>query len=359
MGRDCGMIALGTAYGQPDIILVPESPVDPDPLVERVLRHPRHPEARRPLRLGRDRRHQGPDPRAPSPRARTPPATSSTPGPPRRSSACWSSGSATPSSPASAATRAPTPPSSSERSATPSAAGGRSSSTGSTPRSSAARPSSSSLQGFHNCVATLQYRDGGFVLDSIDANKLRDRWGTIHARPLSPTLYDPKRFQPSAKGIEYLRSIFTNALGVDDVECIRRIFNTGNLTHPYASVNVDITKRIRRLDARAELKAADRPSVRCPSRRRRGFRWPPPRTPRRGRPLAGPVKRTLACPFLQGFTTASLVRDGIVAHNMRQVADAPRSLPGGHDSRSPTARCTLGHRNRVAPRVEASDDRER
>ena len=37
MGRDCGMIALGTAYGQPDIILIPESPVDPDPLVERVL----------------------------------------------------------------------------------------------------------------------------------------------------------------------------------------------------------------------------------------------------------------------------------------------------------------------------------
>ena len=29
MGRDCGMIALGTAYGQPDMILVPESPVDP------------------------------------------------------------------------------------------------------------------------------------------------------------------------------------------------------------------------------------------------------------------------------------------------------------------------------------------
>src|SRR5947199_5832701 len=37
MGRDCGMISLGSAYGQPDIILIPESPVDPDPLVERVL----------------------------------------------------------------------------------------------------------------------------------------------------------------------------------------------------------------------------------------------------------------------------------------------------------------------------------
>src|SRR4051812_8758471 len=37
MGRDCGMIALGTAYGQPDILLIPESPVDPDALVARVL----------------------------------------------------------------------------------------------------------------------------------------------------------------------------------------------------------------------------------------------------------------------------------------------------------------------------------
>ena len=58
------------------------------------------------------------------------------------------------------------------------------------------------LQGYHNCVAVLQYRDGGFRLDSVDANKLRDRWGTIHARPLSPSLYDAKRFQPSAKGVD-------------------------------------------------------------------------------------------------------------------------------------------------------------
>src|SRR3954453_9223471 len=32
MGRDCGMIALGSAYGQPDMILIPESPLDPEPL---------------------------------------------------------------------------------------------------------------------------------------------------------------------------------------------------------------------------------------------------------------------------------------------------------------------------------------
>src|SRR5262249_16320283 len=105
------------------------------------------------------------------------------------------------------------------------------------------------LQGFHNCVATLQYRDGRFEPDSVDANQVRDRWGAIHARPLSPMFYDAKRFQPSAKGVEYLRSIFTNALGVDDVEATRSIFETGNIVHPYNSVNVHINKRIHRLEA--------------------------------------------------------------------------------------------------------------
>src|SRR3954447_20193919 len=36
MGRNSGHIALGTAYGQPDIILVPEQPLNMDLLVERV-----------------------------------------------------------------------------------------------------------------------------------------------------------------------------------------------------------------------------------------------------------------------------------------------------------------------------------
>src|SRR5689334_3142792 len=37
MGRQSGYIALGTAYGEPDIILVPESPLNLDVLVERVM----------------------------------------------------------------------------------------------------------------------------------------------------------------------------------------------------------------------------------------------------------------------------------------------------------------------------------
>src|SRR6185436_7019709 len=36
MGRHSGYIALGSAYGQPDIILIPESPVDLDRVVDRV-----------------------------------------------------------------------------------------------------------------------------------------------------------------------------------------------------------------------------------------------------------------------------------------------------------------------------------
>lgn len=247
MGRDCGMIALGTAYGQPDMILIPESPVHVDPLVDRVL-----------AILDKQ----------------------------KHAVLCVSEGVVDAEGRGLGAVTASKDPAGNvqyagaaeaikrilverigdafftrqRRNESADAAifvrkightqrGGR-------PilfdRFYASQLGGKAvdllLQGFHNCVATLQYRDGGFVLDSVDANKLRDRWGTIHARPLSPSLYDPQRFQPSAKGLEYLRSIFTNALGVDDVECQRNIFNTGNLTHPYDSVNVDINKRILRID---------------------------------------------------------------------------------------------------------------
>ncbi len=246
MGRDCGMIALGTAYGQPDLILIPESPVDPDPLVERVvelldiqkhavicisegivdvhgqilgsvtaskdpagnLQYSGAAEALKRLLVDRigdafftsHRRNESAD------------------------AAIF------------------------VRKIGHTQRGGR-------PvlfdRFYASQLGGKSVEllvdGYHNCLATLQYRDNGFYLDHLDANKLRDRWGVIHARPLSTTFFDPKRFQPSPKGVEYLHSIFTNALGVDDVESIRTIFSTGNLTHSYDSVNVDINRRIRRL----------------------------------------------------------------------------------------------------------------
>jgi 6-phosphofructokinase 1 len=248
MGRDCGMISLGTAYGQPDIILIPESPVEPDPLVDRVLA------------ILDVQKH---------------------------AVLCVSEGIVDVEGRILGAVTASQDPAGNlqytgaaeavkrilverigdafftrqRRNESANAAifvrkightqrGGR-------PilfdRFYASQLGGMAvellLHGFHNCVATLQYQDGGFVLDSVDANKLRDRWGTIHARPLSPSLYDPKRFQPSAKGVEYLRTIFTNALGVDDIEAIRGIFHAGNLTQPYGSVNVDINKRIQRLEA--------------------------------------------------------------------------------------------------------------
>jgi ATP-dependent phosphofructokinase / diphosphate-dependent phosphofructokinase len=247
MGRDCGMIALGSAFGQPDMILVPESPVDPDPLVERVvsildvqkhavicvsegitdtdghflgavtatkdpsgnLQYTGAGEAVKRLlaeKLGdafftRKRRNESAD------------------------AAIFT------------------------RKVGHTQRGGR-------PilfdRFYASQLGGKAvellLQGYHNCMATLQYREGAFLCDSIDANHLRDKWGSIHARPLATSFYDPKRFQPSTKGIEYLRSIFTSALGVDDVESIRSIFNTGNIVHPYNSVNVHVNKRIHRLE---------------------------------------------------------------------------------------------------------------
>lgn len=246
MGRDCGMIALGTAYGQPDIILIPESPVEPDSLIDRVISI-----------LDRQ----------------------------KHAVLCVSEGIKDTNGQILGAVSASKDPAGNiqytgaaeavkrllverigdefftrqRRNESADAAifvrkightqrGGR-------PilfdRFTASQLGGKAvdllLQGFHNCIATIQYRDGGFVFDSIDANKLRDRWGGIHARPLSPSFYDPKRFQPSPKGVQYLRSIFTNALGVDDVESIRSLFDTGNLTHPYDSVNVDVNKRIYRL----------------------------------------------------------------------------------------------------------------
>lgn len=105
------------------------------------------------------------------------------------------------------------------------------------------------VEGQTNSIAVLQWkRDTGFYVDSYSANNFRDRWGLIHARTMHPSFYDSVRMQPSQTGIDYLLPIFTNAIGHDDVEYIRQtIFDPGNLTQPYHSVNTDINKRIRRL----------------------------------------------------------------------------------------------------------------
>jgi 6-phosphofructokinase 1 len=108
------------------------------------------------------------------------------------------------------------------------------------------------LEGQNNCVAVLQWsRADGFTVDSYDGNSFRDRWGIIHPRFVHPSFYDAELMWPSRVGIEYLLPIFTTAIGHDDVEHIREsLFDAGNLFRPYHSVNVDLSKRIRYLEPR-------------------------------------------------------------------------------------------------------------
>jgi 6-phosphofructokinase 1 len=101
------------------------------------------------------------------------------------------------------------------------------------------------LQGQVNSVAILQWnRERGFHVSDIPANALRDRWGLIHARMIHESFYDAKELRPSKIGIEYLRTIFTNSLGADDLEDMRSIFVPGNLEQQFHSVNIDVNKRI-------------------------------------------------------------------------------------------------------------------
>ncbi len=105
------------------------------------------------------------------------------------------------------------------------------------------------LEGQNNAVSTLQWsREKGFYVDGVDGNAFRDRWGVIHARYLHPACYDAGRMQPSRLGVDYLLPIFTNAIGHADVEALRQqIFDSGSLFRPYHSVNTDVNKRIRYL----------------------------------------------------------------------------------------------------------------
>ena len=102
------------------------------------------------------------------------------------------------------------------------------------------------IEGQNNYVSILQWsQEHGFYLDSVDGNSFRDQWGLIHARSLHPSFYDEKRMMISPTGAEYLLPIFTNAIGYDDVEQIRDTrFDSGNLFRRYHSVNTDIRKRV-------------------------------------------------------------------------------------------------------------------
>jgi 6-phosphofructokinase 1 len=106
------------------------------------------------------------------------------------------------------------------------------------------------VEGRNNAVSVLQFHSqNGFHVEGYDANRFRDRWGLIHARQMHPAFYDPLMMKPSRLGMDYLLPIFTDAIGNDDAEHMRQtLFNPGNLAQPYHSINTDVHKRIRYLD---------------------------------------------------------------------------------------------------------------
>ena len=103
------------------------------------------------------------------------------------------------------------------------------------------------VEGRNNAVSVLQYQSAkGFHVEGYDANRFRDRWGLIHARHMHSALYDPLLMKPSKMGMDYLLPIFTDAIGNDDAEHMRQtLFDPGNLSQPYHSINTDVQKRIR------------------------------------------------------------------------------------------------------------------
>ena len=109
------------------------------------------------------------------------------------------------------------------------------------------------VEGQNNCVSILQWsQDKGFYLDSVEGNAFRDQWGHIHARSLHPSFYNETHMTVSPLGAEYLLPIFTNAIGYDDVEQIRDTrFDAGNLFRRYHSVNTDVRKRVQYLQSLA------------------------------------------------------------------------------------------------------------
>lgn len=106
------------------------------------------------------------------------------------------------------------------------------------------------IEGRNNAVSILQYtKTKGFFVEGYDANRFRDRWGLIHARAIHKQLYDTRLMKPSQMGIDYLQPIFSNAIGHDDMEHVREtLFAASNITQPYHSINTDINKRIRHLE---------------------------------------------------------------------------------------------------------------
>jgi 6-phosphofructokinase 1 len=105
------------------------------------------------------------------------------------------------------------------------------------------------LEGQNNAMATLSWnQEHGFRVDSCPGSVLRDRFGVIHPRQVHPSFYDEEKLHISDHGAEYLLPIFTNAISADDMEHLRQtIFDSGNLFRGYHSVVRDIEQRVQYL----------------------------------------------------------------------------------------------------------------
>ena len=103
--------------------------------------------------------------------------------------------------------------------------------------------------GQSNVLSTLQYDSNtGFSVESLEADELRDSNGIIHARKVHPCFYDAAEMRISRLGVEYLLPIFENAIASSDMEAVRQsVFDSGNLHHKYASVQVRIARRTQHL----------------------------------------------------------------------------------------------------------------
>ena len=105
------------------------------------------------------------------------------------------------------------------------------------------------VEGQNNALATVSWDEQhGLDVTHFPGNRLRDRWGIIHARQLHPSFFDREQLKPTELGVRYLLPIFHDAIGADDMEYQRQsLFDSGNLHHPYHSVVTDIQKRIQRV----------------------------------------------------------------------------------------------------------------
>ena len=106
------------------------------------------------------------------------------------------------------------------------------------------------LEGQTNMIASLQWsRDHGFAVEGFPVSGLLDPWGVIHPRKMHASFYDRTTLRPSPLAVEYLQQIFTGAVGHDDTEHLReRLFTPGRLVDPHRSINALVGRRIQYLE---------------------------------------------------------------------------------------------------------------